>query len=83
MILEENWAIDPRRVRAFFAKQPDTVETPEGFLVGGCAISLTKAEGSLMGKWSIRRTQIRFEGEDDAVNAVYRRFFLTFLSAGG
>ena len=83
MILEEDWAVDPGRVRAFFAQQEDCVQTPEGFSLGSCTVTITEAEGILFGKWAMPRSIVRFEGEDDAVKAVYRRFFLTFLSAGG
>ena len=81
MILEENWAVAPARVRAFFAGQEDCTQTPEGFSLGGCTVTLTGAEGNLLGKWAIPRSIVRFEGEEDAVKSVYRRFFLTFLSA--
>ena len=83
MIIEENWAIEPSRVRAFFAELADAVEIPEGFCVNGCTVTLSETEGSLLGKWAIRRTCIRFEGEEAAVKEVHRRFFLRFLSAGG
>ena len=83
MTIEENWAIEPARVRAFFVEQPDTVEIPEGFCVNGCTVTLSETEGSLLGKWAIRRTCIRVEGEETAVEEVHRRFFLRFLSAGG
>ena len=83
MIIEENWAIEPARVRAFFAEQPDAVKIPEGFYVGGCTVTLSETEGSLLGKWAIRRSCVRFEGEEAVVKEVYRRFFLRFLSAGG
>ena len=83
MIIEENWAIEPSRVRAFFAEQPDAVEIPEGFCVNGCNVTLSETEGSLLGKWAIRRSCVRFEGEEAVVKGVYRRFFLRFLSAGG
>ena len=83
MIIEENWAIEPARVRAFFAEQPDAVEIPEGFCVGGCTVTLSETEGSLLGKWAIRRSCVRFEGEEAVVKEVYRKFFLRFLSAGG
>ena len=83
MIIEENWAVDPDRVRSFFAEQPDAATIPEGFAVGGCTVTLSEAEGSLLGKWAIRRTNVRFEGDEAAVKEVYRRFFLRFLSAGG
>ena len=83
MTIEENWAIEPARVRAFFVEQPDAVKVPEGFCVGGCTVTLSEAEGSLLGKWAIRRTNVRFEGDEAAVKEVYRRFFLRFLSMGG
>ena len=83
MIIEENWAVDPRRVREFFAGQPDAAEIPGGFSVGGCTVAIAEAEGNLLGKWAIRRTCIRFEGNETEVTEVHRRFFLRFLSAGG
>ena len=83
MILEENWAIAPVRVRAFFAEQPDTQQIQKGYLVDGCTVTLEEVESTLLGKWKQLRTCIRIEGEDAAVSALYRRFFLTFLSAGG
>ena len=83
MIIEENWAVDPRRVREFFAEQPDAVEMPKGFSVGDCTVTIAEAEGSLLGKWAIQRTCIRFEGEETEVKELHRRFFLRFLSAGG
>ena len=83
MVKEENWAIDPARVRAFFAAQPGAVETTDGFLLNGCQVTLTEESGTLMGRWSIARTRLRFEGEPEALETVYRRFFLRFLSAGG
>ena len=83
MVKEENWAIDPERVRAFFAEQPDAVVSGNGFQFGGCRVILTPASGTLLGKWAMPRTIIRFEGDEKAVEAIYRRFFLRFLSAGG
>ena len=83
MVKEENWAIDPERVRAFFAEQPDAEATADGFRLNGCRVTLTPVSGVLLGKWAMPRTLIRFEGNKEAVEAVYRRFFLRFLSAGG
>ena len=83
MILEENWAVDPRRVRAFFEDQEDSIPIPEGFRLGACTVTITEAESSLFGKWPMRRSILCFEGDDEAVQEIYRRFFLTFLSAGG
>ena len=83
MILEENWAVDPDRVRDFFTSLDGCVPTSEGFGLDGCTVTLTEASGNLMGRWPMRRSILRFEGEESAVKAVYRRFFLTFISAGG
>ena len=83
MVKEENWAIDPERVRAFFAEQPDVVISEDCFRIGGCQVTLTPFSGTLLGKWAMPRTLIRFEGDAEAVEAIYRRFFLRFLSAGG
>ena len=83
MILEENWAIAPSRVRLFFSQQPGAQEIPDGYLIDGCTVTLEEVESTLLGKWKQLRTCIRIEGEDDAVHILYRRFFLTFVSAGG
>ena len=83
MVKEENWAIAPERVRAFFAEQPDAEITEYGFQISGCRVTLTPVSGILLGKWAMPRTLIRLEGDETSVEAVYRRFFLRFLSAGG
>ena len=82
MILEENWAIHPDRIRAFFAEQPDVQSQNDGFSFGDCTITLTALEGSI-GSWAIARTGICFSGPDDQVQTIHQRFFLRFLSAGG
>ena len=83
MVKEENWAIDPERVRAFFEELPDAEAVDDSFQINGCRVILTPASGTLLGKWTMPRTIIRFEGDEEAVEALYRRFFLRFLSAGG
>ena len=83
MILNENWAVSPERVQAFFGQLPGATETSDGFLINDCAIHLTATESTLMGKWPTVRTLVYIEGPDDAVKALYRQFFLHFLSAGG
>ena len=42
-----------------------------------------RREENAMGKWLLPRTLVIFEGEDDEVLGIHRRFFLRFLSAGG
>ena len=83
MILDENWAVAPDRVRAFFAALPGAEATENGFLVEGCQVRLTAIDGQLLGKWAMQRTRICIEGPDDAAKSLYRKFFLRFLSAGG
>ena len=83
MVLQENWAVDPGRIRAFFEEQEDCVPIPGGFQLSGCTVTLTEEESRLFGKWPMRRSILRFEGENEAVEKIYHRFFTTFLSAGG
>ena len=80
---EENWAIEESRIRAFFAAQPDVMQTTEGFSFGDCQIRLTPVSGQLMGKWQQQRTIVIMDGPDEDTARIYQRFFLQFLSAGG
>ena len=80
---EENWAVEIGRIRAFFREQEDACEKDGGFICGNCRITLIQKEENAMGKWLLPRTLVIFEGEDDAVLSIHRRFFLRFLSAGG
>jgi len=80
---DENWAVDIGRIRAFFRKQADVQEADDRFIFRSCSISLVPQSGSAMGKWQLPRTQIIFEGDEDDVQSIHRRFFLRFLSAGG
>ena len=80
---EENWAIDAGRIRAFFRDQMDVREKDGRFIFASCSITLIPQQGNAIGKWQLSRTQIIFEGNEDDVNAIHRRFFFRFLSAGG
>ena len=80
---EENWAIEEGRIRAFFAAQPDVVQTDEGFAYGNCQIRLVPVSGQLFGKWEQKRTIVVMDGPDEDTARIYQRFFLQFLSAGG
>ena len=82
MTIEENWAVAMERVQAFFAQQPDVTTTRNGFLYGDCRITLVVLDGQ-MGPWAMPRTLIRIEGPEAEAKAIYHRFFLRFLSAGG
>jgi len=80
---DENWAIGIDRVRAFFRDQADVREEDGLFIFGSCTIALIPQTAKAMNKWQIPRTQLIFEGDESDVQAIYRRFFLRFLSAGG
>ena len=80
---DENWAIEPGRICAFFRRQEDVREEDGRFIFASCSITLIPRTGNAMHKWQIPRTQIIFEGNDADVEAIHRRFFLRFLSAGG
>ena len=80
---EENWAVEESRIRAFFAAQPDVMQTAEGFAFGDCQIRLIPVSGQLFGKWQQQRTIVIMEGPESDTSQIYQRFFLRFLSAGG
>ena len=80
---EENWAVEESRIRAFFAAQPDMIQTAEGFAFGDCQIRLIPVSGQLFGKWQQQRTIVIMEGPESDTSQIYQRFFLRFLSAGG
>ena len=83
MRIDENWAVAPERIRAFFLEQADVQEDRDCFRFRTCTISLVALTGQAMGRWKIPRTQVIFEGDDEDVQTIHHRFFLRFLSAGG
>ena len=60
MIIEENWAVSPERIRAFFEEFPQVEATEDGFLLDGCEIRLTAIDATLFGKWAMKRTGSRY-----------------------
>ena len=83
MTFDENWAIAPSRITAFFRQQPDVAETPDGFRFGDCRIVLEPLPSSGNGIWDIPRTRVWMEGPEEDTKEIHSRFFLRFLSAGG
>lgn len=83
MVIEENWAISLPRIQAFFTRYPQTRLDGEAFLLDGCRVTLTALPLGSVGPFPVSRTLVRFEGEELQVRALYREFFLEFLSAGG
>ena len=83
MVICENWAVSSERAEAFFRSQPEAKPEGNGFRWGNCRITLTGQTSLMMNRWPIARTEIRIEGPENEASAVYRRFYLQFLSAGG
>ena len=84
MLKEETWSVSIQRARSFFREQPDvTEENSNTFLYNSCRIALTELKPKGMGVWAAKRIQIRMEGEDADVEAIYHRYFIQFLSTGG
>lgn len=77
------WAVAYDRIDAFWRQQPDVTGDGTVHRYGGCRIEVTRLPDRTLGRWSMPQTQVRFTGDDRDTAAIYRRFFLAFLSAGG
>ena len=83
MVICENWAVCLERAAAFFTSQPEATSEGNSFRWGNCRITLTAQTGQMLGRFPIARTEVRIEGPEAEARAVYHRFYLQFLSAGG
>ena len=84
MVKEEIWSISIQRARSFFREQEDVTEvSANSFVFGTCRIQLTELKPKGMGVWAAKRIQVRMEGEEADVDAIYHRYFIQFLSTGG
>lgn len=84
MVKEETWSVSIQRARAFFHNQEDvTEEGNDLFRFRSCRIALTQLQPRAAGIWAVSRVRLRLEGEEGDVRAIYHRFFIQFLSAGG
>ena len=84
MVKEEIWSVPIERARGFFREQPGAVEhTPDVYQCGSCQIRLTRLEPAGVGIWSSKRIRLYLAGEDAEAAALYRRFLIQFLTAGG
>ena len=84
MTKEETWSVSLQRARSFFRDQSDvTEENANTFLFHTCRITLTELKPKGMGVWAAKRIQLHMEGEDAAVEEIYHRYFIQFLSTGG
>ena len=84
MVKEEIWSISIQRARSFFRDQEDVAEeSSNDFTYGTCRIHLTELKPKGMGVWAAKRIQVRMEGGEADVEAIYHRYFIQFLSTGG
>lgn len=84
MLKEEIWSVSIQRARAFFREQEDvTEESINVFVFGSCRVTLTELKPKGMGVWAAKRIQVRMEGGEADVEAIYHRYFIQFLSTGG
>lgn len=81
MEYREVWSIPLDRISDFFARNSRREEN--GFFWDGCRITLTQLPPRPMGPWPIPQTQVCIRGPKEQAQKIYRRFFLTFVSAGG
>ena len=80
---DEIWSISITRISAFFDAQPDLIKTSTGYRSSDCQITLRALTPNNAVRISIPRTQVIFEGSDASVAAIYHRFLIQFLTAGG
>ena len=84
MLKEEIWSVSIQRASAFFREQEDvTEESINVFVFGSCRVTLTELKPKGMGVWAAKRIQVRMEGGEADVEAIYHRYFIQFLSTGG
>ena len=80
---EEIWNVSLNRITAFFDGQQDITKTTAGYQYQDCHITLTALPSKEAARFAMPRTQVVFEGSDAAVSAIYHRFLIQFLTAGG
>ena len=80
---DEIWSVSLNRITAFFDEQQDITKTTAGYQYQDCLITLTALPPKEAARFAMPRTQVVFEGSDAAVSAIYHRFLIQFLTAGG
>lgn len=83
MTKTETWAVARPRIEEFFRSLPDVDAAGNGFRWQSCRIRLTEQEDHTLGSLRFPRTCLELEGDPEDVAAIYNRFFLRFISAGG
>lgn len=80
---EEIWAVPLDRITGFFLRQAETVPAGDWLYWKDCIVILQTLPPRPMGPWPIPQTRVIIHGPDEQAKELYRRFFLTFVSAGG
>ena len=84
MIIDEEWRVTTERIEEFFASLPDTSRIGAGlYECGLCRVRIEKLENYVLGSLSFPNTRVRIEGSEEETEALYKKFFYTFISAGG
>lgn len=83
MTKTEDWAIVRSRIESFFRGEPDILTCGDDYLYRSCRIRLVTLEDHTIGALHFPRTRVIFEGPEEDLQSIYRRFFLRFVSAGG
>ena len=68
MVYDEIWAVDAERIKAFFRKNPGEV-------------TVIPLPDRTLGSMIMPQTRIIIRGDD--ADELYRRFYLSFMTAGG
>ncbi|MCR5087900.1 MAG: hypothetical protein K6C08_00120 [Oscillospiraceae bacterium] len=83
MQIRETWSVSTERITAYFRTQDDIRQEGEGlFRCGDCEIRMTALPERRIGPASLPRTELVFSGPEAEKEALHRRFFLRFISAG-
>lgn len=68
MVYDEVWAVDAKRIKAFFSKNPGEV-------------TVIPLPDRTLGSMTMPQTRIIITGEN--ADELYRRFYFSFMTAGG
>ena len=84
MVIDEEWRVKTERIEEFFEGLPGTVKCGPGFYKNGsCEIRTSALTEHRIGTLSIPNTRVQISGDDTETELIYKKFFHTFISAGG
>lgn len=84
MEYREIWGVSAERISEYFSAQPCALEDgPLRFRLGETSVILTRLPDNTVTGFAMPRTEVLISGHRESTEAVYRGFFMRFLSAGG